>query len=112
MLRVDEYISKGIINAIPIKSLTLFKKPINLEEIRKIIPNFMPPQMYLNLDNHPELKKVLESQPLEEKLFVHEHGIIYYDNLAKSVSEINKTDEFNKINESYSNRTVNNILEI
>lgn len=65
--RVDKYISSKDINAIPIKSLSLFKTPVNLEDIRKKIPNFMPPQMYFVLDNHPKLKQILEKQPINEK---------------------------------------------
>ena len=92
--RVDEYIESNDINAIPIKSLSLFKNPLSLEDIRKEIPNFMPPQMYFVLDNHLKLKQLLEQQKVCEKLFYHEHNCIYYDNLAKSVSELKKTDEY------------------
>ena len=56
--RIDEYIKSKDINAIPIKSLSLFKKPLTLEDIRKDIPTFMAPQMYFILDNHLELKKI------------------------------------------------------
>lgn len=95
--RVDEYILNKDINAVPIKSLALFENPISLDEIRKKIPNFMPPQMYFVLDNHPELKLLLEHQPLNKKLFIHEHNSIYYDNLAMSISELEKTEEFKKL---------------
>ena len=54
----------------------------------------MPPQMYFVLDNHPKLKSILEKQRLNEKLFIHDHKDIYYDNIAMSVSELEKTDEF------------------
>ena len=92
--RVDKYISGKDINAIPIKSLSLFKEPISLEDIRKEIPNFMPPQMYYILDNQPKLKQILESHSVNERLFYHKHDGIYYDNLAKSVSKLEKTEEF------------------
>ena len=92
--RVDKYIESKDINAIPIKSLSLFMNPLSLEDIRKEIPNFMPPQMYFVLDNHLKLKQLLEQQKVCEKLFYHEHNCIYYDNLAKSVSELKKTDEY------------------
>lgn len=95
--RVDEYILNKDINAIPIRSLTLFDNPISLDEIRNEIPNFMPPQMYFVLDNHPKLKSLLEKQPLNERLFVHSHEAIDYDNLAMSVRELEKTDEFKKL---------------
>ena len=49
--------------------------------------------MYFVLDNHPKLKQILENQPINEKLFFHKHNGIYYDNLAKSVNELEKTDE-------------------
>lgn len=94
--RVDEYISNRNINAIPIKSLELFDKPIDLEDIRKEIPGFMPPQMYFVLDNHPKLKSLLESRPLSIRVFTHKHDEIYYDNLAMSVSELEKTEEFKR----------------
>ncbi len=108
--RVDEYILSNDINAVPIKSLALFDKPINLDDIRKEIPNFMPPQMYFVLDNHPTLKSLLERQFLNEKLFVHNHDGIYYDNLAMSVSELEKTDEFKKLHSLHeSNNDFDNI---
>ncbi len=95
--RVEEYILNRDINAVPIKSLALFNNPISLDEIRNEIPNFMPPQMYFVLDNHPKLKSLLEKQSLNKKLFVHNHNQVYYDNLAKSVCELEKTDEFKKL---------------
>ena len=101
--RVDEYIVSKDINAIPIKSLSLFKKPISLQDIRKEIPDFMPPQMYFILENHLKLKEILEKQPINERLFYHKHNGIYYDNLAKSVSELEKTNEFKKLHSKYIN---------
>ena len=101
--RVDEYISSKDINAVPIKSLALFKNPINLEDIRKEIPNFMPPQMYFVLDNHPKLKQILENQPINENLFFHKHDCIYYDNLAKSVRELKKTEEYMNLEKKNTN---------
>ena len=40
------------------------------------------------------LKQILESHSVNERLFYHKHDGIYYDNLAKSVSELEKTQEF------------------
>jgi len=99
--RVDEYILNRDINAIPIKSLALFDKPINLEDIRRSIPDFMPPQMYFVLENHPLLKSLLEKQLLGDILFVHKHNDIYYDNLAMSVSALEDTEEFKKLYSLY-----------
>ncbi len=99
--RVDEYISDNIVNAVPIKSLTLFENPITLEEIREEIPGFMPPQLYYVLDNHPKLKSILESITLSKKLFTHLHDGIYYDNLAVSVSELKATDEYKRLDFLY-----------
>lgn len=95
--RVNQYILSKDINAVPIKSLSLFENPIELSDIRKEIPSFMPPQMYFVLDNHPQLKTMLENQPISKRVFYHEHDKIYYDNLAMSVSELEKTEEFKKI---------------
>lgn len=95
--RVDEYILDKYINAIPIKSLALFDKPIDLEEIRNVIPNFMPPQMYMVLENNPKLKALLESKSLKESLFIHDHNSIYFDNLAMSVSDLQQTREFQEL---------------
>ena len=81
--RVDEYIALGDINAIPIKSLTLFKEPISLEEIRESIPDFRPPRMYYVLDDDVLVMAILKSRELDKPLFVHEHEGIYYDNLGK-----------------------------
>lgn len=107
--RVDEYITSKDINAVPIKSLRLFDNPINLEEIREQIPEFMPPQMYFVLDNYPKLKILLEKRKLKEPLFVHKHDNIYYDNLAMSVVDLEQTEEFkrmyflDKINKEHNN---------
>jgi len=103
--RVDDYILNKTINAVPIKSLALFDTPISLDEIREEIPNFMPPQMYYVLDNHPKLKSILDNRPIQEKLFYHEHNDIYYDNLAMSVSALKKTDEFIKLDSIYKENT-------
>lgn len=105
LVRVDEYIKNGTIYAIPIKSLSLLKEPLTLEDIRNVIPNFMPPQMYFVLDNHIKLKQLLEQQKVSEKLFYHEHNCIYYDNLAKSVSELKKTDEYMKLEKLNANNS-------
>ena len=108
--RVDNYISTGDINAIPIKALSLFKKPITLDEIREKIPNFMPPQLYYVLDSKIELKKLLEERLVGDKLFVHNHNKIYYDNLAMSVSDLEKTKEFKELDLYYSeNKVFSNI---
>lgn len=101
--RVDKYILSGDINAVPIKSLVLFKNPISLDDLRKEIPGFMPPQMYYVLDNNPELKSFLEKQELGERVFTHKHDIIYYDNLAKSVSQLKQTDEFKELDKLHIN---------
>jgi len=101
--RVDEYILNKDINSVPIKSLSLYDNPISLDEIREEIPNFMPPQMYFVLDNHPKLKLILERQSLNEKLFIHDHKSIYYDNIAMSVSELEKTEEFLKLHLLHTN---------
>lgn len=103
--RVDEYILNKDLNAVPIKSLSLFDNPISLDEIREEIPNFMPPRMYFVLDNHPKLKSILEKHPLNEKLFTHDHKDIYYDNIAMSVSELEKTEEFIKLHESHTDNS-------
>ena len=92
-----------MINAIPIKSLSLFEKPIELDDIRNTIPGFMPPQLYYVLDNNPILKDLLEQQPIKEIVFSHNHEDIYYDNLAKSVSELKKTEEYKELHDKYIN---------
>lgn len=101
--RVDKYILSGDINAVPIKSLVLFKNPISLDDLRKEIPGFMPPQMYYVLDNNLELKEFLEKQELGERVFTHKHDTIYYDNLAKSISELKKSDEFKELDKLHYN---------
>ena len=95
--RIDTYINNRDINAIPIKSLQLFNSPITLNDIRKEIPSFMPPQMYYILDNQPKLKEILKREPINKPIFIHEHNGIYYDNLAKSVKELEQEEEFIKI---------------
>lgn len=81
--RVDEYLALGDKFAIPIKSLSLFKEPIPLEELRNLIPGFNPPRMYYILNEETSLFKILKSRELDEPLFVHKHEKIHYDNLGK-----------------------------
>lgn len=81
--RVDEYIALGDINAVPIKSLTLFKEPISLEEIRSCVSSFRPPRMYYVLNEDSPIMKLLKERTLDKPLFVHKHDGIYYDNLGK-----------------------------
>lgn len=99
--RVNEYLKIGNKNAVPIKSLQLFKKSISLEEIRQEIPSFMPPQMYYILDNNQKLKELMHRQELEPVVFVHNHENIYLDNLAFSCSEIEKTKEYKELDKSF-----------
>lgn len=99
--RVNCYIKNKNINAIPIKSLRLFKKPIFLEEIRKEIPKFMPPQMYYVLDNNQTLKNLMHKQKVEDPIFIHSHKDIYLDNLAFSCSNIEKTNEYREIDKIF-----------
>lgn len=99
--RVDEYIATRDINAVPIKSLTLFKDPLSLEDIRMKIPNFMPPQMYFIIDNKKELKSLLENREIDKTVVSHSHESIYYDNLAVSVKEIFASEEFKRIDKEY-----------
>ncbi len=109
--RVDKYILKRDIYAIPIKSLILFDNPISLNEIRQQIPGFMPPQMYFVLDNHPKLKILLERQLLNRKVFIHQHDEIYYENLAMSVSELKETKQFKILDSLYrQNKEFDNIF--
>ena len=98
--RVDKYIESRNINAVPVKSLSLFKTPITLDELRQKIPNFMPPQMYYDLDNHPKLKEILDKQEINKPLYINDHSKIYYDNLALSIKELKETEEFKNIKNS------------
>lgn len=72
----------------------------------------MSSQMYFVLDSHPKLKQILESQATNEKLFSHKHDGIYYDNLAKSVNELEKTEEFKNLHTKHTNNNndYNNII--
>lgn len=80
--RVNEYISIGDINAIPIKSLALFKNPISLDELREIVPKFMPPRMYYIVNEDMPIYELLSKRELDDALFIHKHDQIYYDNLG------------------------------
>lgn len=80
--RVNEYISIGDINAIPIKSLALFKNPISLDELREIVPKFMPPRMYYIVNEDMPIYEILSKRELDDVLFIHKHDQIYYDNLG------------------------------
>lgn len=95
--RVTNYIAKRDVCAVPIKSLSLFERPLSLTEIREFISDFMPPQMYYVLDNNTKLKELMQRQKLKECEFVHKHDKIYYDNLAMSVRDMMATLEFKKI---------------
>lgn len=95
--RVDHYIASRDINAVPILSFSLLETEITLEALRKQIPGFMPPQMYYDLANHRALNEYLARFTISDKLYIHNHGQIDYDNLALSVSEIMQTQEYQKL---------------
>lgn len=99
--RVDNYLRKGNKNAVPIKSLQLFKRSISLDEIRKEIPNFRPPQMYYLLDNHQKLQDLMHKQEVDKVLLVHDHEKIYLDNLALSCREIEQTEKYKSIDRKF-----------
>lgn len=68
----------------------------------------MPPQLYYVLDNKAELKKLLEERSVGGKLFIHNHNKIHYDNLAMSVSDLEK--KFKELDLYYSeNKFFSNI---
>ncbi len=96
--RVEKYILARNVNAIPILSLTLFKEPLHLNEIRQTLPKFMPPQMYYLLENNPALKKIVENQPLGKRVFTRKHEKIDYENLAMSSTDLKKLEAFKKLN--------------
>ncbi len=95
--RVDEYIEDGTINAVPIESLSLFVTPLSLSDLRKVLPGFMPPQMYYRLENNPRLAAILHDQKVNRPLFIHNHDHIYHDNLAVSIKAMKESDEFKRI---------------
>lgn len=95
--RVNSYVLNREICAIPIKSLTLFKEPIKLSEIKGIIPDFRPPRMYYIVNDNTKLKSILSKRELRDIEFIHGHDSIYYDNLAMSVKEMVETPKFKRI---------------
>lgn|SRR5574344_36757 len=97
--RLDEYIAKREINAIPIKSFKLAKKMISLDYLREQIKGFNPPQMYYVVDNNKELKNILNKMEFDDDLISHNHDNIYEDNIAVSVKDMEKTNEFLKLDE-------------
>lgn len=97
--RLNNYIEKREINALPIKSFKLADKFITLDEIRNKIDGFNPPQMYYVVDNNPKLKEILNEMTFTEEIINHDHTNIYEDNIAVSVKDMEKTLEFKKLDE-------------
>lgn len=110
-----ERISKCIKNnekySIPIKSLQLYKKPISLKELKQISSNFFVPHAYLNIENYPVILDFLENQEMYEKEFVHNHEELYLKNLGMTCKEMERTKEFQLLDEKYTKDNKYNIVK-
>ena len=74
--RIQEYIDKyNKRYAVPIKKVT-FIEPISLDEIRKRIPGFMPPQSYLIIKEGTILNEFLSNCRMTGKEIILDHSNI------------------------------------
>ncbi len=93
-IRIKRLIENGENYIIPIKSISLYKKPISLKEIREIDKDFHIPQSYLYIDKYNKLHDYLKRQEKYEKEFYNNHNIIYKDNIGLNCMEMEETLEF------------------
>ena len=81
---------------IPIESLQLFEKPIPIQDLKKINPNFFVPQCYCNLEKQKDIFEYLKSKPLMKKEFKHNHSKVFNENLGVLCREMEETEEYRK----------------
>lgn len=104
---VYERLSKSIESrekfAIPIESFQLFKKPIGIDKIKKLAPNFFVPQCYLDITKHEKLYNYIKSREVFEPEFTHKHFEIYHDNIGCTCREMETFQEFKELDNKYKN---------
>ena len=108
---INSAIDSGDKLAIPIYSFTLFKKPIPLEKIKELYPDFFVPHSYIYLKNKPELLNYLRNQEKFETEFLHKHDGIYYDNFGVSCLKMEQTEEFKKLDKLFTKTEKNDIIK-
>lgn len=74
--------------AIPIKSLSLFEKPISLKEIQERQLEFKPPMSYAYLKNYSELNSLITDRLVSKDIVLHEHRQIYDHDIGRSCPEM------------------------
>ncbi len=109
--RLKKRLENNIQYAIPIKSLRLYKKPISIEEIKKIESSFHVPQSYLNIFKFNNLYNYLKNQKLYPKEFINSHNELYMDNLGCSCKEMEKFEEFKLLDKRYLKNKKYNIVK-
>lgn len=97
--------------AIPILSFTLFKKPVPLDKIKEIYPDFFVPHSYIYLKNKPRLLEYLQKQRKFEPEFSHKHDNIYYNNFCVSCLTMENTEEFKKLDKLFNQTSKNDIIK-
>lgn len=99
--RLEECLENGEQYAIPIESLSLYKKPISIEEIKKIESSFHVPQSYLYIRKFSNLYNNLKDQEFYPKEFINSHNELYMDNLGCSCKEMETLEEFKLLDKMY-----------
>lgn len=109
--RIKDALDKKVKYAIPIESLILFKKPIPIDKLKMVNPNFKVPQCYLNLDNYKDIFDYLKSQDMYLPEYINSHDYIYDDNIGKSCHDMELTDEFKLKDKKYKNNKKYNMIK-
>lgn len=99
--RLEKCLENSEQYAIPIESLRLYKKPVSIEEIKKMEPTFHVPQSYLNIRKFSNLYNNLKDQKLYPKEFINSHSELYMDNLGCSCKEMETLEEFKLLDKMY-----------
>lgn len=109
--RINCCVEGGEKFAIPIESLQLFKKPINIIKLKEIDSKFNVPHCYLNIENFKKVYTFLNNQEMYEKEYCNLHNCVYENNFCMSCKEMEHTDEFIKKDLEYVRNEKYNIIK-
>lgn len=109
--RSQRCIDAGEQFAIPIESLQLYKKPISIEEIKKVFPDFHVPQCYLEITKYKSVYELLCNREMYDVEFSNNHQSLFEDNFGTTCREMEMTSEFEHKNIIYIQNPKYNIVK-
>ena len=100
MNRMDRCIENKERAIIPIESFQLFKEPISITKIKDMEFDFSVPRSFAYIDGK-DILSFLESRETYVEEFCHQHDGIYEDNIGVMCSEMEKQEEFIRLDKKF-----------